>query len=489
MKLKITLLFLILFSLTELLKDTSEIKILVPNYEKHLILKQKITPSLSTINIELKLHTKDLEKKLSLELPHSHKLRYKNSKKKSFTWIKAKITREDNIKIEVKKNTLMIEFTLNIKGKIKYKKCNKINLLICSKNCCYSAKSKFSVKATLKAYIDVGVTKLWNLNTKKINLSVHIDKASTSIYGLKIPIRKILQKEINKNSKKINSGIEKAINTISIKKEMEEVWRKMHITQQINQQNIWFHFTPKDIAFSSTYETNNTLCLSPCIIGEGLILTHKSDTQKYIKTPLPNLNNKRKKNNKFAIKLPINLNYTTLSKMILKKLDENKITKNGFQIQVNDIKFIPSGKEIIIIIDFHSHFKINFFDTKGKIVFRGEPDYHLKKHQLSIKNLKYHLDINEEIVSLSSFLWHEHFKNEIEKILVHDISQTDAYIHQYKTIINQKLNELNITNEIKLNAQMDTLKLEKLYLTHSDIVIILTMLGDMNLSYTPQKEK
>ena len=409
------------------------------------------------------------------------KLNSDNSKK--YRWKSAKISRLSTPKITIEDKLLVLKIAVKLSGKLNYTHCTTLPFF--KDISCIDADTDFSMIVDISTKIDIDITPNWTLSVKDIEeLSIDVKNASASLYGVDIPITFIINKIIKAHSHEFIPTITKNIEKISIKDKMEDIWYKMHIKKKIPNENIWFHFIPKDIAFAKSYR-DNTITFHPKIIGEARVVTDSNYSDSYQKLTLPNLKKSNPKDSNFSIKLPIALEYNELSKMIAKKIKNRHIKTNGFEIFISNIKFYSRNKKIYIDVQFYTDFKFNLLNTEGVITLTGIPQYNIKTDKLNIKELEYSLETKERLVSIGSLLWYKYFKNKLEELLTHDIAQTSIVIKKYRDIINKKVTSFKLYDDIELNGDINKLGFDNIYLDNTNIVIILNITGELNVTYSP----
>ncbi len=439
----------------------------------------------SKMQLDIKLNTIKLAKELSELLPMEYQLTHQdidkyNNQDTKYKWLNATITRLGTPEIMVEDNLLLLKAEIKITGKLNYKHCTDIPFS--KKPYCIDVDSDFSTIADISTKIDMGISSNWHLKVKNIrDLSIYIKEAHAWVYGVDIPIASILNYIIKKHSKELIPTIRENIEKISIKKQMQQVWDKMHLNQKMPNEDIWFDFIPKDISFTSSYANNNTMILHPKIIGEAKVITNKKEYN-HKNLPLPNLKMSDPDDNNFSIKIPVELEYDKLSKIIIEKIKDKNIEKSGFKILIQDIKFYSNGNNISIEVYFDTQYKWHILNSSGIMTLRGRPTYDSQTYKLSIKDLEYSIDTDKSFVSLGSLIWYDYFKTELEKLLVYDISKKNAIFKRYKHLINQEVISMKLNDDIEVNGKLHHLGLDNIYLGESNIVITLHIAGELNFS-------
>lgn len=450
----------------------------------------KIEYPTSKVQLDIKLNTQELAKELSVNLPMEYRLtpedieKFNSDESKKYKWISANISRLATPKVEIREKLLYLEAKAKVSGRLNYKKCTKIPFY--DELYCIDTDTDFSMVATISTKIDIDVSSRWSLVVKNIeDLSISVQEASASVYGVDIPITLIVNSLIQQHSKEFIPTITKSIEQISIKRHIERVWNEMHLQKRIPNEDMWFHFIPKDIAFAKTFDTNNTLTLHPRITGEARIVTDSEHNSSQDRLSLPNLKPTKPEDSNFSIKIPVELNYDEFSKILMKKVANKNIETKGFKIFIENIKLYSLNQKIYIEVNFHTHFKFNLLNTEGTITFIGTPDYNVETHELKIDGLEYSLNTKKSLASVGSLLWHDYFKKEMQNLLRQNIYQADDILKSYKDIINKKVTNLKIHKDIELNGDIDRLGVDNIYLSESKMVVVLIITGELDVAYQP----
>jgi len=445
----------------------------------------------SSIQVELKIDTHTLAKEISkkmpkvlLEIKGKDIIRHSSGSSRKHGWFSGTVKRTKPFQLTIENRQLVLTTTVDFHGRVNYKKCTNLNLILGTNWICGSGHGNLFGQAKIQIKTNLDVTSDWKIESNQTVIKILNGHTFATAYGIvlgtHLNANPILMAQLNSKLRSYIPIIEKEIRKISIKSKVEELWKASHITKQIGNKNIWFRFTPKSIGFNRTFSENNTLILNPKVVGYGNILTSKNNLKELNISVLPKLEKSNKSDNEFSIRLPIQLNYKNLAKAFMKKIGtEPIVNRKNIEMYIEKLNLYPSGKKVLIAVDFKANIKGKLFDTKGVFYLYGIPIYDEEKNQLSIEKLDYSVETKKALVNIIDFPAHKYLKKQLSKKLFYDMNETE----RYKNMINEKIESIKMDSHIILNSKLNKLGLNQIYLTKSDIVIVLKLMGNSKLSY------
>ena len=280
-------------------------------------------------------------------------------------------------------------------------------------------------------------------------------------------ITSILEKEIRKEAKSIESQIDKEINTIDIKSYCVSAWNQLQ--KEIPIENYgYLQLAPSSISMSKLIFDKNKMNFS---LGIELFPTLTSEKKQPIVKPLPNLTEWKKKDG-FEMNVDLVVSYDSLTSWIGKSLNKTEFVIKNRKITIDSIKFIGAdGKRMLVELNFYGF-------RKGKLFFSAQPILDADKQLIKLVDIQMDVKTKDVLLKTAKWLLNDQISRKIEEKSVFDLK---PYIKDAKKEITASLNQ-DLEKNVHLIGEVDKLYLNEFFPLKNKLFLRSTIQGKLKLN-------
>ncbi len=426
----------------------------------------------SVMNIPVEMEMKSYFKAADEAVPYEFKGKEQKCEDVSYDY---KFNRNP-IKIEGKagKNSAL-EIGIDIEGKYA------LNLNYCAK--CTDLFSSAPNCVTPRIYASCGVDEPMRRikveYTTEVDLKNNFKLESKTILKDVIPKDKcaitvfsynatpMLVKEVKGALKDLSKQIDKEIEALEIRKEVETIWKTF--TTPIAIENYGFlYLKPEKIGLEDLKMKGTKLNFSVLIEAFPKVsLTKEQD----INSKLPDLE-KIKGEDGFNINLDLIADYDSLSSIINRELSGKTIDIKKNKIILQKAKIYGASNQQLSI-------EVEFIGTKtGKMFFLGTPVFNDSLQEISFPDLSFELETKNALLKSAKWLFNDKITRMIRSYTKFNMTAVlDESKKKIETQLNQKVNE-----SISLSGKMKEVRVKSIYPDSKNLIIQTNLKGNLNVN-------
>lgn len=275
-----------------------------------------------------------------------------------------------------------------------------------------------------------------------------------------------VKKQVKGQLEKLEDNIDKQIESIDIKKTLENVWDEMQKPMSIGSYG-YLYIQPKSIAMSDLKFENQKVLLDLNMKMAPFVST---ETRELKKTALPNMESFHKSEG-FELAMDIHASYDSLTSFINKAFNGKELDLNGKKIIVKEMKI--EGTQ-----DAKMLFKMTFEGAKkGTVYLAGIPLLDVENQKVSIDQLDFELETKSLLLKTAKWMFSNRILDEIKKNAVFDLK---TMLEDSKKTIGKQLNN-EISKGVSMNGKVEVLKVNELFLGAKYLIVRTNLKGDLKL--------
>jgi hypothetical protein len=279
-------------------------------------------------------------------------------------------------------------------------------------------------------------------------------------------ITSILDKEIRKEVKSIETEIDKQISIIDIKSTCAIAWQQLQNDIPIGNYG-YLNFSPNSISLSKLNYDKNKLNFN---LGIELFPSLKTEKTEIKAIPLPNLTEFKKKEG-FEMTVDLNLSYDSLTSWIGRELNKTAMDIEKRKIIIDSIKCIGAdGKRILLGLNFYGF-------RKGKLFLSAQPILDQDKQELRFSDIQLDIQTKDVLLATAKWLMNDQIVKKVEEKSIFNLK---PYLLDAKKEISLSLNQ-NLDKNIHLQGEVTNLLLNELYPLKNNLFIRSTISGKLKL--------
>ena len=279
-------------------------------------------------------------------------------------------------------------------------------------------------------------------------------------------ITALLDKEIRKEAKSIESEIDKEINAVDIKSSCESAWLQLQKDIPIGNYG-YLQLAPNAISLSKLHYDKNQINFN---LGIELFPTLKTEKTEIKPKLLPNLTEFKQKEG-FEMNVDLNLSYDSLTSWIGGELNKTVLDIQKRKIILDSIRFIGSdGKRILVGLNFYGF-------RKGKLFFSAQPILDQDKQLLRLTDVQLDIKTKDILLTTAKWLLNDQICKKIEEKSNFDLS---PFLQDAKKEITTSLNQ-DLEKNVHLKGEVDKLLLNELFPLKNNLFIRSTIHGKLKL--------
>ena len=279
-------------------------------------------------------------------------------------------------------------------------------------------------------------------------------------------ITKLLDKEIRKEAKSMETEIDKEVNAIDIKSSCVSAWKELQKDIPIGSYG-FLQLSPNSISLSQLQFDKNQLNFN---LGIELFPTIKTEKTATIPKSLPLLSELKYKEG-FEMNVDLSLSYDSLTSWIGGKLNKTVLDIKNRKIIIDSIQFIGAdGKRILLGLNFYGF-------RKGKLFFSAQPILDQEKQLINLTDIQLDVKTKDILLTTAKWLLNDQICKKIEEKSVFELR---SYLEDAKKEIATSLNQ-DLQKNVHLKGQVDTLELHELFPLRDKLFIRSLIEGKLKL--------
>lgn len=310
-------------------------------------------------------------------------------------------------------------------------------------------KKPIELKLRLDLHTNLSLDEKFDLSTTcKIQKVQWIEEPKLRVAGIKINLKKTIEKQIKKNEATIEAAICQAIDkAVPIQKEVAAIWKLLNETHRVAKHpiDIWLTTVPRD--FSAKFEKKTKDTLRVILQAKtGLLITPLKSITLKDTTSLP-ANKNFEINNGIDLKVSINMPYEYMDLIISSQLEGKKIEYAGLSAELTGFKTKTDSDQLRLE-----------FKTRGDVDLDLMAMSKLsltKDKTLEFRDLSYQVDSNNPIVNSVDWLSNSSIDSYLLKYtkvpLSHILDSLDSKIVR-------ALDRSNLSSKIALDLSFNNIK-------------------------------
>jgi hypothetical protein len=272
---------------------------------------------------------------------------------------------------------------------------------------------------------------------------------------------------------KISEDVKKAIvKSIDIRSEVEKEYQKLSppilLSEDID--STWLSFKPIKFNFSPPVSNDNILNLNFALNSNILVHTGKKPEDLDLSI-LPDIDSEQNYDNSLNLLLKYNLSLNTLEKELNKELLGEYPINDKRNVKVKEIKVLGINQNLALKIKFKSKCTYGWLYVVGKLAIDDN-------QTVFVKDLKFSTATNNLLLNKAVWLADLLFIKKIEEKSKYSIKKE---LEKNRIKLNEDLSNIITGNSIKINASIDSLNIEGIYIEDQSLVVIPNAVGKINI--------
>jgi hypothetical protein len=275
-----------------------------------------------------------------------------------------------------------------------------------------------------------------------------------------------VKKEVKKQLENLEKDIDKQIEAINIKSQLEEAWSELQKPMAIDKYG-FLYLKPNSISMSDLKFENKKVRLNLSLNIAPFVST---DPVSLKNSNLPNLT-EYKNENGFDLTLDIRSSYDSLSSFV-------NSTIKGYVFEFKNKKITVQSLQIEGAQESKILFKMTFDGAKKGVLFlTGIPKIDSIKQQLYMENVEFDVKTKSLLLKSAKWLFSDRVTSELQKNAVFDMK---SLIADAKNEINKQLNT-SLTKGVLMSGNLDKMIINELFLDEKNLVFRSKLNGYLKL--------
>ena len=374
--------------------------------------------------------------------------------------------------IEFKGKGSYLEYTVNGSYWMKLSYCPECLSLLGAGTSCISPVVKVSCgigepmrKMRVAFQSKIGVNEQYRLmSTTKLKEVKAISPCKVTLFNYNAT--GTLEKEVKKALKSVEKDIDKAIEDINLRPDMELTWEAIEAPIDLEGYGYMF-LNPKNVGMSSIRYKGDTAYLDAYLQAFPEI---RLDTLGFKPTPLPNLSDIKVENG-FDVKMDITAQYDSLSNILTRDI-------SGMETDVKGKKVIFGDVEIHGAADHRLHIKVDFSGKKkGTIYLTGTPSFDAEKQRISFPDLEFDVKTKSALIKSAKWLFDKKITNMLRDAANMELSE---YLDEFKVTVDESLNG-EVDKGVLMNGAVEDIKIDFIYPREDALFMRISSIGTLGI--------
>ena len=199
-------------------------------------------------------------------------------------------------------------------------------------------------------------------------------------------------------------------------------------------------------------------------------------------TPLPALLNRSIPSSKLRISLPLAISYQKLASSLQQRLTNKPLEyKQGdVSISIKTVEIYPNNDRLVLAAKVKLDGLLGLLSSDGEIYISGKPIVDNQTKSLKLAEVEFSRRLDSKFWNVTTKLLHTRLLEGLQNALVYDFSKN---YNEARQSINQQFNGWH-GKKIKLNGQLDDLKILNIQPDLEELRLILEAEGILDLELT-----
>lgn len=334
--------------------------------------------------------------------------------------------------------------------------------------------TEFSIRIRLISKI--GLTADWKVKSETyVDSYDWISEPNVKVAGIRIPIKSMASRLLNRNFDKITSAIDEQVSqNIELKKNVEVAWKLAHEPVMLAKEfDTWLVIKPTGVTMTPLLAKNGILKSTIGINGYTQTITSAVKPTFASIPKLPALKIVDQVGENFKVSLISLVSYEEAGRLATARFKGEKFSfLNGqYQVEVTSVETYGQNDKLVIKAGLKG-------SINGFIFLKGTPYYDATSQQLSLSGLDYDLDTRNTILKTANWLLQGQFSRMMEKKMVFPVG---GQISAAKQTIQKALTNFKIIDGVLIKGTLTDIVPDKVYLTPQHIYSVVFAEGKVNL--------
>jgi len=294
-------------------------------------------------------------------------------------------------------------------------------------------------------------------------------------------VERVIRKQLSRISEKIDKETPELTNVRSI---TESMWKKIQEPESIRN-GVWFVLNPKQVYFSNFDSKDNFISFRTSLVASPKIIIGDKPDQNYIDLHEHLFHKNIDKKFQIMLEGSLPFNYATdkLKQAVIGKYiidNPSRFPNYSFVINIVDAEVFGDGGSIILRLTAEGGvWPFEEWGLWGNLYLIGTPNYEPNTNTFSISDLHFTSDTSNSLAKARfPSLEGEFLSQLIEK----SQWELDESIEQTRQRLNEELNSIRIDNQTSIQAKVDMLDPQGVWITPEGLRAIVKASGEVNIN-------
>ena len=275
-----------------------------------------------------------------------------------------------------------------------------------------------------------------------------------------------VEKQVTEQLKKLEKDIDKQIQSIDLKSQMDDVWKQLQTPLDLAGYG-FLYLNPNAIAMTQPQFKNKTVYLNLSMKLAPVVQTEKTEIKP---TKLPNLS-EYKRGSGFDLSVDVRASYDSLSSIANAQMA-------GKEIDIKNKKIIVKKLRIDGTQDNKMLFEMQFEGAKkGTVYLTGVPQIDSVTQILTMTDLAFDVKTKSVLLKSAKWLFNDKILEMLKKYAVFDLKPV---LSDAKKQVTTELNR-DLTKEVHLQGNLSEMRINRLFLVDNALLLRTQFIGELKL--------
>lgn len=327
----------------------------------------------------------------------------------------------------------------------------------------------------------------WSINSN-VQVTHKWTKAPSFVVGNditgrhRVTVQGAADKALESLKKDIAKEINKSANSqLNAKPMISEAWKKAHLLEKVADQDAWVAIKPLALSLVNPSINGDSIIFDAGIAAKvSTFFGSKPELGEATKLPSPKI--VKSLTPAFNVTMPLVVDYSKLSEAVSQQVvgtpwnyeygDNGKVT-----VTFQKLDIFPSQGRIAIYTEFSADVPGKWADTDVELTLLGDPVFDNNSKIISIEDLDFALDADNDLIGGADWLLHDVFKAYLQKMAKVDLSED--YVGAIERA-NREIDNAEI-DSITLKGTVKGIGIDKIAVLEKAIVLPLNCTGSLSV--------
>lgn len=326
-----------------------------------------------------------------------------------------KITRQGNIKLSARDRLIYTAIPLRLEIQF-------VKKIIGDKGITLFKKEPLLLHITAQFRSALSLDEFLKIRTQSTLLDIDWRNNPTiTLAGIKFDLKEKISEQFMERAPQITDQIDRIIyNRIDLRKPVTRIWNKLQkpLHASKKQPDLFIRIHPKSLEIHLDNSTNDSLRIN-LLFESKLFAMFSEDTASVERVKFPRkvkINNSLKASPISYLHIHFLLPLEKLNKMVRKQLIGKKVSVQGYELVIRDLKITNSRNNILVKIKHSGSFN-------GEVLVKGFPRLSADKKEILIENLEYENKVDDVLVETVEDVLHSEILNLVRDYVRLDIAE------------------------------------------------------------------